>query len=74
MLSVSSSVNPFIYAWRIPKYRRALKSLKTVFKKSDLPNPLGSNIAIRNIPAGESNTVEPEIHQNEELNDTMNDM
>ena len=59
LLLVSSSINPFIYAWRIPKYRRALKSLKSVFKKSDLPNPLGSNIAIRNIPAGESSTVEP---------------
>ncbi|XP_078370399.1 melanocyte-stimulating hormone receptor-like [Oculina patagonica] len=69
VLLVSSSINPFIYAWRIPKYRRALKA---IFRKSDLPNPIDSNIPLRNISAGESHTAEPEIHRpqchNEEYN------
>lgn len=40
VLLMSSSVNPFIYAWRIPKYRRALKA---VFRKSYLANPISSS-------------------------------
>ncbi|XP_067036382.1 histamine H2 receptor-like [Acropora muricata] len=31
---VNSAVNPFIYAWRMPKYRRALASLLTRRRKS----------------------------------------
>ncbi|XP_078370400.1 melanocyte-stimulating hormone receptor-like [Oculina patagonica] len=68
VLLVSSSINPFIYAWRIPKYRSALKA---VFRKSDLPNPIDSNIPLRNISAGESHTAEPEIRHNAIINDTI---
>ena len=32
-LFVSSSIDPFIYAWRVPKYRRALRDCFEVLKK-----------------------------------------
>ena len=33
LLFVSSSIDPFIYAWRVPKYRRALRDCCNVLKK-----------------------------------------
>lgn len=34
LLFVSSSIDPFIYAWRVPKYRRALSGCFNVLKKN----------------------------------------
>ena len=34
LLFVSSSIHPFIYAWRVPKYRRALRDCCYVLKKN----------------------------------------
>lgn len=42
ILLISSSINPFIYAWRIPKYRRAFKA---IFKRGSMSNQQISNIA-----------------------------
>lgn len=50
VLFVNSSVNPFIYAWRLPKYRRAFKA---VFQRNNLVNHLHINMA-----ANQTNTAE----------------
>ena len=43
VLLVNSSVNPFFYAWRIPKYKRALKMVFT--RQADRPDTLSTGTA-----------------------------
>lgn len=59
VLSASSSINPFIYAWRIPKYRRALRA---VFRRGNLPNRQ-INISLQNNSARRPRTADRPVTQ-----------
>lgn len=59
VLLVSSSINPFIYAWRIPKYRRALRA---VFRRDNLPNRQ-INISLQNNSARRPRTADRPVAQ-----------
>ena len=48
-LFLTSAVNPFVYAWRVSKYRRALKTCLSRRRKTVRPNPV----------RGDYNSAEP---------------
>lgn len=55
ILLISSGINPFIYAWRIPKYRRAFKAM---CERGSASNQQISNIALHTISSRDARTAD----------------